>query len=336
MLGLALVCVVACIEQLNSSPGFPAEDCGTDVCVIDPVGRCVPTSSECGGAICPLAAQCVTFPANQCFDAATVTACGISPQSSDVNALTEGFRVSPFNLRRQPAAADGGPAAFTWDPIPNAKIVRCAVFICDPIVVRDGGTTEAPVSQIQNYAQCAVQEALFSPGQGTFDLGQLKPPEGYAVVKLGSSCIPLATRYTVTDLSAGCWAYDTSQVIAATPLVSLLPGDVATRLVDQACTAGQAGSCLLPDGVWGTCYLGECGRRCVSDHDCRSSEAFLYGPDATLERLVCGPGGSCVGQEFDGGIGVCHYPPIADAGGDAPTEGSTGGPIAAGEPDAEQ
>ncbi len=283
--------------------------CDCDCTAQDPVAHCVRTQDCSTTADCPSGTVCAELPARligQPFPDAVgsdpLAACGAQTPAkrcqlpegpSGRQALITGFEVPMFRLLR---SASSGPAAFSWTAPEETHIVHCALFACPPVVeesVLDGRS----VYQIANYAPCVLASNLFEPGEGVFDLGD----GSIAFTPSSAATCGAASARLVTELLAGCWAYDKSKVIAATPLEPVKPAEVFAYggQFDLGCSAGIDGrTCEREDETLGVCWKGVCRAPCVTGQDCEGHEQ-AEDPDAGAEAggvsLACVKAGAYVG-----------------------------------------
>ncbi|HWO17856.1 MAG TPA: hypothetical protein VNO30_03745 [Kofleriaceae bacterium] len=175
------------------------------------------------------------------------------------------------------------PPRLTWQAPKNARIVACALFSCAPSFVRTGcsPTDEVALFQIDNFDPCVLLFGAFPAMQPGFVLGH---ENAYAA---SSSCTaPEAGpgARVVTELSAGCWAYDTTRIVAASELhpirASLLAG-LPGLPQDAACMEDGAACYDAAADVLGVCLGGSCRPRCQSRVDC------------SLGASAPAPGGTC-------------------------------------------
>ena len=108
---------------------------------------------------------------------------------------------------------------------------------------------------------------MFATASGPLALRELTPAAGSSGPALN------------TALEVGCWAFDGVQVIAASQLFPVDPGDLTAGAfpIVAACTAGADGkSCQLaePSGfrTFGTSVGGECRHRCFESTDCQRAQ----------------------------------------------------------------
>jgi hypothetical protein len=198
--------------------------------------------------------------------------CGIpSTRSGMRQALTQGFHAPAFQLTEVTTDTGAEPTAYTWQAPAGTRIVSCALFACRPAVRATATQEGRRVNDIVNFDDCAVATEVFEPGSGVFDLKN--PDLEYHPTEVAEpKCQTLPGR-RVSELQVGCWAYDTTDIIAATPLVPVkaqqevwnyqgLFGDCSV-----ATNAGKACSVAGTDRI-GSCYENGCSDVCVDNHDC--------------------------------------------------------------------
>jgi hypothetical protein len=304
--GAAVLGFAACDDGSTTNAVAVLPCAAGQFCVSDPSPRCVvPLGQPCADtAECPPGTVCGTR-ATTCAGVDAGKGQCVVPSIAHPNeaALIEGFAVRSMDLA-QVADASSGATAFTWTPVDGTTIVECALFVCDP-VVRDRATSGSSFSEpaIVNYDQCVIAAHVFPSPNGTFDLGNTEyayagPSDG------GTSCSQSPAARRVTRLSVGCWAYDTSRVIAASALTPVGVTQVYDYdlVLDPLCTAQQAGACQTTRAhVWGDCTSGGCAVRCVDDYDCVDPSSLLPG---------------------DAGVAAAT-PDAQDAADDAPTDGAS-------------
>jgi hypothetical protein len=192
--------------------------------------------------------------------------------------------------------------AFTWT---NAgyEIVHCALFACRPYVRSDGDRRF-----ISNFNPCVLAHEPFAPGSGVFDL--TNPGLEYTPPTLSAStgCPSLGPR-RITELAVGCWAYDGTRLIAATPMevIDLRTDNIfnyQTAFVESCTLESEEKACLMEgSGRLGACSRGHCGELCVVDADCVSSGAII-GSDT----LASVDGGGGYTDFLDGGSSAAATP----------------------------
>jgi hypothetical protein len=207
-------------------------------------------------------------------------------------ALTQGFGVKAFALTGVQSQTSSRSAEFTWKDAGYA-VVHCALFACRPEVRPVDGRRV-----IANYDECVIAREIFEPGSGVFDLSN--PELQYTSAIHKSGCKSLKGP-RISELLVGCWAYDSTSLVAATPLevVDLSTRDIfnyrelfastcAADTIDRACVT----SCK---GRLGACRgAGDCAELCVTDRDCMTDSVTVGVEDdaATADLSPEGNGGS--------------------------------------------
>lgn len=261
---LLLPLYTCCLAALLSVAGLIF--CGKDE---------LPTPNE---DMCQSSDECVM--GTQCLHPPPLPPCGQDAQvagrscriASTLGNLSDtlitGFKVPSFHLSKK--ANIDGTAAFTWTPPGEARIMKCALFGCVPEVVEQEEKYDELYGRyrIVNYDKCVLAERLYEPANGTFNVGdsvieKTIPPEVDKTWRPEKS-------WEITALVVGCWAFDTSRIIAATALMSVSPKEVFNyhHAIDMNCSSGEKRSCWLDDEqIWGTCNP-TCLKRCLTTHDC--------------------------------------------------------------------
>lgn len=180
-------------------------------------------------------------------------------------ALQQGFAVGGM-----PSAVDTAevPPRLTWQAPKDARLVACALFSCAPSFRNSGcsPTHETALFTIDNFEQCVLLFGAFPATQPGFVIG------AESAYQAGPHCgPPEAGPRVVTELAAGCWAYDTTSIIAASELHpirgSLLAG-LPGLPQDGACPIDGAACYDASADVFGICLGGDCRPRCRSRVDC--------------------------------------------------------------------
>jgi hypothetical protein len=111
----------------------------------------------------------------------------------------------------------------------------------------------------------------------------------------------MALPQQITALVVGCWAYDDVQIIAASTLYPIAPGESYSyrsfsafmQAPDVCQGAGMpiGHSCLVGDaGAFGTCDdSGRCRPRCLADSDCANACEICSLDAGTAYLGLCQP-----------------------------------------------
>ncbi len=151
-------------------------------------------------------------------------------QQTSLAALLDGFGVEKMTSALM-ASVDAHE--LTWKRPEAAKIVTCALFACPPAFrVAHGDEWLAPsvnrnAIEIANYDRCVIAAEVSTSPEGAFNLRTREnsyapsdaPPRGPDCKSRDGRCAP------ITELLAGCWAYDDTRVIAATRLAAIDIGE---------------------------------------------------------------------------------------------------------------
>lgn len=295
---------LGCVDE----PIGPAPlGCDEPQCVADPMAHLVCIDACSRDDECPLGTICGTPPGA----GAEPTVC-TPPRGPHTlsTALTEGFGVRQMESTLVTVAlpaADGSvrvSAELGWRAPASTTVVTCALFACPPVV--DDGV-------IVNYDQCVLARVVSEQSVGSFSLTDgeraLPRPEASTTCSDGSVAPPNPRQLRpVTELLAGCWAYDDTRLIAATRLRRPAADEIADAHgdfdLDCASEDAEGRNCVLDDGTMGGCLREACRRRCLRDADCGDDEHR-------------GLTGSCDGTVGVGRLGLC-----VDRGPTRPPEGS--------------
>ncbi len=279
---VAAVIVAGCRNE-PEAPALPVPPCIRGECVVDPTSHCIVREGCRNSGECPAGTICASATSSPCDQ--SPCSCRIPPADySPKNALLAGFQVRSFQLRDASDPTSRGKAAFTWDVPDGARMMRCALFGCPPVIApyAVNGVIRAAIG---NYAQCALAEKVFEPAGGVFDLAD-SSLETASTPPAPGLCKEAASEWLITQLLVGCWAYDAAKVIAASPLVTLEPWQTHNfrQAMDATCASGLRRSCYhAASREWGTCLRKDhCARRCLSAADCaHGAELRDGGLDAT-------------------------------------------------------
>jgi hypothetical protein len=274
---LALAPLAACGNDAASS------DAGIDgPCLADPIPHEVHVDNCKDDTDCPSGTAC------------DITTCRVvTARGGHEFDLITGFAVASMSATRTPATEEQD-AVVTWRAPMGTRVVQCALFRCTPDVGRPDGATTGP-RRILNYDSCVVLEHNTSGTNGAFDLGfpydDPVPGDPECESSLG---VP-----AITDLVAGCWAYSDTELIAATPLVAIPPGEVDLGEVpdEAACTRDFIECYDEQNDRFGTCFKGRCAQRCLGNADC-----IVPSQDADAGAVMIGV---CQWQREEYLVGAC-------------------------------
>jgi hypothetical protein len=253
------------LPEVDRDCEAPAKPCVTED------ERCVAGSQCASGLTCAEVA-----PRDPCFTSERDGGCWCRPIAFDRLAtgsrrlaLQQGFAVGGM-----PSSVDTAeiPPRLTWQAPKNARIVACALFSCTPSFAHSGysPTDEVTLFKIDNFEQCVLLFGAFPATQPGFILGHENAYQD-AYQDAPRCTAPEAGSRVVTELSAGCWAYDNTSIVAASELHPIrgsllaglpgLPPDAACPVPGGACYDATA-------DVFGVCLGGACRPRCRSPVDC--------------------------------------------------------------------
>lgn len=217
-----------------------------------------------------------------CLDVATLDAripqsktCRWNPQPNR-QALIIGFGSQTMGLEVTHSPGLG----LRWTSPEDTRFVACAIFTCNPAFrerPHDTGnpsdeapTNETKLLQIANANACMFEPHISDASRTTISLSGGEQPLG---AKPTLACPPVEISERVIDfLAAGCWAYDTNQVIAASELVPIAAADIAN--VEPSLSVGtrcerDADPCYDAEHqFFGSCLETRCAPRCVDDANC--------------------------------------------------------------------
>jgi hypothetical protein len=229
---------------------------------------CTLTTGACGpDTQCDNSLECASAsPQTSCFvDSDRAPQC--RPGAFNRLALQDGFHVGGMQISLNAAQTP----QVIWQSPHDADVVACALFVCNPAFDRTGCSPNRSRERntIANFDQCVLLFRAAPAEQVVFALIDENASHE-------ASLCPGVTagRHVVTKLAAGCWAYDTTGVIAASELVpvsgSLLP-ELSLIPHEQSCMTDGA-ECY--DGAadrFGVCRAGVCAPRCRTAVDCALS-----------------------------------------------------------------
>lgn len=265
---------------IGCSPIVPTPAHCDGTCVADPTEHCVVDRCR-DDADCPAGLRCdpEAGPATACAGETAAGTCHWHPPSIDRLALINGFGVHTMELRVTPSP----DLEFSWVNPRDAMFVACGVFTCNPVVAQRPADDEAdePASsdtelrQIANAAACVLELHVADASRSSLPIDRHAPRPART-----PTCAADRTYDRVIDfVAAGCWAYDTSTIIAASELVAIPTAALANATHDvpgDAPCAHDGDACHDPvHGFFGACLAGACRPRCTSAVDCELADVAL-------------------------------------------------------------
>ncbi len=275
----ALLLAASCRDSVPCEPALLGDCCLLDGVHAHPiaVASCLDDEDCPSGTFCGLEGKpcgageacCRARPQGRCVPGTSLRA----------DALITGWGVRSLAFQKDRTSAGG--TVFKWEVLPTARVTQCALFVCTPVIRRNGCDTDPRIWPIVNYDRCVVAAKTFA-SDGVFDVND---PGVYASAPGQTDC-GRHQAFFPTALVAGCWAFDEDSLIGATELLPLQIAEITGQGLDftTMCTEGNVGkmTCTLPTQaghtVLGTCAAeGECGARCLDDCDClRSGDVPSY------------------------------------------------------------
>jgi hypothetical protein len=308
--GSAASLLAGCPGGSGHPPEAPA--CGAACCVQDPNAHCVTTQGCADSSDCPSGLVCAYHPEghvkvpllDMCKASGGVNQCVLPTAAAGFqNRLIDGFPGAQ-ELTLTPDTSQQY-TQFTWTAPPDTVVVTCALFGCLPeIPGADAGAARA--GTIVNYDQCVLAQHTFGSASNVFWLGDPSyvydpPPAGAQACSRGDAATAISLPQQITALVVGCWVYDDVQIIAASPLYPITPGESYAykafnafmqepdecpgmgMLVGHSCLSGDA-------GAFGTCDCsGRCRPRCLADHDCTEPGQTCFLGAGTAYMGLCEP-----------------------------------------------
>ncbi len=201
-----------------------------------------------------------------------------------------------FGVRAMDISVDReqSPSVLRWSAPKTTSVVRCVLLGGVPEFGEVGGRIT-----ILNYEKIVLHRQDAEPN-GAFQFEIDRQQDGSR-----DSDGQRDKKYLVDRLLAGCWAYDSIDLIRATDLIAVSPSEVAdeTGLLTTECT--KDGHSCIDGSTFGVCLEGACRKRCSSTQDCEPasvepSDTTGAGgetaiPDCSFEcKAVRGPVGACV------------------------------------------
>lgn len=251
---LARFCAADCVAN-DPAPRWACEECQSD--------------ADClAGLTCAAAADTGT---------GARRTCRWMPQSIDSSALTDGFRTRTMDLHVTPPP----DLRFEWSAPDSAAFVACAIFRCRPefaaAYVQDVGNGPPFPWAIANADRCMLR--LYATDAAAHSISIARMPRR----DIPSGCGTSEPRYddVIDFVAAGCWAYDSNVIVAASELLPLTR-DTAAELpelpVSAVCTTDHRGCRDDLDAThayFGACLDGICEPRCMTAADCEDAAAAL-------------------------------------------------------------
>ena len=152
-------------------------------------------------------------------------------QQTSRTALLDGFGVPEMKAE----LIDEDALELAWTRPENGKVVNCALFSCMPafrLRSGDGWSSSEGVEEravIANYDHCVLASEVSTNTEGSFNLREREnshripsdlldsiSAECLAYDRGGKDFLPHCAP--ITELAAGCWAYDHTRIVAATRL----------------------------------------------------------------------------------------------------------------------
>jgi hypothetical protein len=185
----------------------------------------------------------------------------------DTLALSSGFNTPAMDVR-----ITQSPLEIAWTTPRDAAFVACAVFTCNPVINTHKRIANAAACMLGLYVTDASRSSI------PIDMGHRQPTE--------PTCAPDGKYACVTDfVAAGCWAFDSNTIIAASDLMELPVADltrVAPEIPNDATCLRDDDTCYdAAHGFFGACVSGRCEPRCTSAADCEVAGMQLLGQPAS-------------------------------------------------------
>ncbi len=339
LLLLGAVCAFGCERELAR------DDCPVH-CMTEPYPHRIVPRGCLNSNECPSGTQCyrdfskdeTVFAAEFGPDCSAVeryhrsereSVCRLPPDEENHRfALINGFGVSQFEIEK---SIIDGKASFHWQEPAGTVEVVCGLFACPPEFYGDvfDDLSWSFDSYIQTFDRCLMAGRVIRGPYSSFELGDPNLHQSIdqfvSVEYMRDHCedkaeeiLRLSDEWMITDLLAGCWAYDEYHLIGATQLVGIEPSETLQfrfSFIDSedcSMSAGQEDAqasdgvnCYLRDDrVWGTCVNGQCRRRCITPGDCEETLNASM-PDAGAADGGGSNGSSCekLPERY---VGICR------------------------------
>jgi hypothetical protein len=192
--------------------------------------------------------------------------CRWIPQRTDRLALTRGFATRFMPAELVPA----DPLAMSFEVPASALHVACAVFRCNPVMRLDASRSpeDRELPYIANAAACVARLVTDDSARNSLSLAGPS-------ASIPSECDgdpDAALEPGIGIVAAGCWAYDTFQIVGATDLVEIPIEQVSSLALgfpaDAACEDELDPCYDATRRYFGVCMNGLCAARCTSAQDC--------------------------------------------------------------------
>jgi hypothetical protein len=300
------LCASGCGNEIGAcatSDALPEGGEGFEICnqlkATDEARYCIAADGACKtSSQCPSGLTCMTDPKDPSSPEPN-TNCSCRPLG--FNRLTTGAShlalQRGFSVGGMPSFVDTAevPPRLTWQAPPGARHVACALFSCPPRFTRAGcsPTDENELFQIDNFEQCVL---LFDAAPAT-QPGFLLSHEHAYTDPPRCNASALGPR-VVIELAVGCWAYDTTSIVAATelhPIRGSLLAELPGIPHDAACPWAGADCYDATTDVFGVCLEGSCRPRCRTHADCALATDGMSGdscrplPEQDLSACVRQP-----------------------------------------------
>lgn len=263
-LSFVIAVAVACGDTGPTRLDF-IEACD-ELCISDPTPHCISVDTSCTNS-----AQCAS--GLTCARVASDNVCGSRGD------LASQCRPAPFNrlLLQTEFGVGGMPISveptrgIAWQAPKAAEFVACALFSCNPSFKTIGSspTGKRELKTINNFAQCVLLFGASPASQSQFALINEN------IYRDPARCdTPVGGQRVVTELAAGCWAYDNTSLIAASELVHVpgtLVADLSVIPHNQQCASDGDACYDATVDRFGVCFHGACAARCISSADCVTS-----------------------------------------------------------------
>ena len=262
-------------------------------CADDPTQSCIAEATCTDDADCWGGLACL-YPPMATLDAGTSQpkTCRWKPHL-EPDSLTRRFvsRTMDLEVTRSPTLG------LSWMSPKNTWFIECAIFTCNPVTRPHADNTgnpsdEAPTGEtmlweIANADVCMFKHQVSDASRTkiSLDSAAWQPPK------------PVCPAQRIEDrvidfFAAGCLAYDSNQVIAASELVRIAAEDMASVVpslsVGTRCERDTDPCDDTDHQVFGSCLDTYCAPRCVDDANCvEVAVDLLREPQETAKNWRC-------------------------------------------------